>query len=103
MRRQKINQPKPPDESPARVSYRRRWLICVLLTLVTVALYWPVRHYEFVNYDDLDGIAKSPTIRGGLSWSNVAWAFQNRHMGNWQPLTSLSHMADCQFFGLNAG
>src|SRR5713101_4232549 len=37
----------------------------------------------------------------GLSWRNVAWAFRSIDAANWHPLTWISHMADCQFFGLN--
>ena len=31
------------------------------------------------------------------------WSFVDQHAGNWHPLTWLSHMLDCQLFGLNAG
>ena len=86
-----------------RISLTGTWLVCFLLIATTLAVYWPVRHFEFLNYDDDEGIVKSPSIRAGLSWPGVAWAFQNRHMGNWQPLTSISHMLDCQFFGLRPG
>ena len=76
------------------------WMICLFLAAATLAAYWPVRHFDFVNYDDLEGIANHPAISNGLTLEGVAWAFQNRHMANWQPLTSLSHMLDCQLFGL---
>ena len=87
----------------SRISHGSAWLVCFLLGAATLAVYWPVRHFEFLNYDDTDGIVRSAAIRGGLSWAGVAWAFQNRHLGNWQPLTSLSHMLDCQLFGLRPG
>jgi Tfp pilus assembly protein PilF len=35
--------------------------------------------------------------------SGIAWAFTTFHAANWHPLTWLSHMLDCQMFGLNAG
>ena len=79
------------------------WMICLFLAAATLAAYWPVRHFDFVNYDDLEGIANHPAISNGLTLEGVAWAFQNRHMANWQPLTSLSHMLDCQLFGLRPG
>jgi len=31
----------------------------------------------------------------------VAWAFGGAHTGNWHPITWLSHMLDCELFGLN--
>ena len=39
----------------------------------------------------------------GLNLGNVVWAFTSFHEANWHPLTWLSHMADCQLFGLNSG
>jgi tetratricopeptide (TPR) repeat protein len=95
--------PVPPSAGGSRRSRGGNWLICLSLVLATLAAYWPVRHFEFLNYDDTDGIVRTPMIRGGLNGTSVAWAFANRHMGNWQPVTSLSHMLDCQLFGLNPG
>src|SRR4029077_15999824 len=34
---------------------------------------------------------------------NVVWAFTHVHSHNWHPLTTMSHMLDCQFFGLKPG
>jgi protein O-mannosyl-transferase len=60
-------------------------------------------HFNFVNYDDGSYVFDNPNIRAGLAWRGVAWAFTHVHSQNWHPLTSISHMVDCQFFGLNAG
>jgi len=84
-------------------SNRRNWLACLLLAFATFAIYWPVRHYNFVEYDDDDYVFNNPTVRAGLSWANFVWAFDDQHACNWHPLTWLSHMADCQIFGLNPG
>jgi protein O-mannosyl-transferase len=82
---------------------RRTWITCLLLAFVTFAIYWPVRHYAFVEYDDDDYVSNNPVVRAGLSWPNFVWAFDDQHACNWHPLTWLSHMADCQLFGLNPG
>jgi tetratricopeptide (TPR) repeat protein len=60
-------------------------------------------HFNFVNYDDGSYVFDNPNIRAGLTWRGVAWAFTHVHSQNWHPLTSISHMIDCQFFDLNAG
>ncbi len=60
-------------------------------------------HFNFVNYDDGSYVFDNPNIRAGLAWRGVAWAFTHVHSQNWHPLTSICHMIDCQFFGLNAG
>jgi len=37
----------------------------------------------------------------GLTLDGVAWAFTHVHASNWHPLTWISHMLDCQMYGLN--
>jgi len=78
-------------------------IVCVLLALVTLLVYLPVRHYAFVNFDDPDYVTENPMVQAGLTWSGFQWAFTTWHASNWHPLTWLSHMVDCQLFGLNAG
>jgi hypothetical protein len=84
-------------------SNRRTWLACLLLAFATFAAYWPVRHYDFVEYDDDGYVFENPMVRAGLSWQGFAWAFAGGHDCNWHPLTWLSHMTDCQLFGVNPG
>src|ERR1700704_3896221 len=79
----------------------------LVIGAVLVALVWSVFGqtvwFAFVNYDDPLYILQNPTVRSGLSWHGVAWAFTHIHSQNWHPLTTISHMLDCQLFGLNAG
>src|SRR5437667_175664 len=77
--------------------------ICVLLALSMAAVYGPVVGHQFVNFDDLGYIIQNPYARAGLTWEGVAWAFKSDYAANWHPLTWLSHMLDCQLFGLRAG
>ena len=82
---------------------RNRILICLALALVTLGLYWPVTRHSFVDFDDDNYIAENPQVQAGLTWHGVVWAFDGAHAGNWHPVTWLSHMADCEMFGLNPG
>jgi tetratricopeptide (TPR) repeat protein len=66
-------------------------------------VYLPVRNFDFVNYDDPDYVTENLHVRSGLTANGVAWALTSRDAGNWHPLTWISHMLDCQFFGLNGG
>ena len=77
-------------------------LICIVVVAATLVAYEPVRHNEFVNYDDPAFITSNSHVRDGLSWEGVKWAFGGAHVDYWRPLTWLSHMADCQLYGLNA-
>lgn len=79
------------------------WLICLALALGTLILYWPVRDFDFVDFDDPQYILNEPAVRNGLSWWGLVWSVVDAHASNWHPLTWLSHMLDCQLFGLNAG
>lgn len=76
------------------------WLMAVLLALATIALYWPATGHDFVNYDDPDYVTENPHVQGGLNWTGVKWAFSNPVCCNYHPVTVLSHMLDCQMFGL---
>ena len=77
-------------------------LIAMVLMLATLAVYLPVRSNVFV-YDDYDYIVNNHMVQNGLTWAGIRWAFTTWHSGNWHPLTWISHMLDCQLFGLNAG
>jgi len=74
-------------------------LLCLLLAAATLAVYWPVVHCDFLNYDDPDYFTANPHILTGLTWANTAWAFTTEHAGNWHPLTWLSLMLDVDLFG----
>jgi protein O-mannosyl-transferase len=78
-------------------------LICFALGIITFILYLPVRHDAFTNFDDGGYIMENTHVTSGLRWSNIAWSFTHSYAGYWMPLTWISHMIDCQLFGLNAG
>jgi tetratricopeptide (TPR) repeat protein len=101
--------PPPAPTSPAARATRPApasvdWRVAGLLALVTVALYWPVHAYDFVNFDDVDYVRSNAAVRAGLAPSSLAWAFTNLQVaGFWIPLTWLSLMLDSQLFGTGAG
>jgi tetratricopeptide (TPR) repeat protein len=75
--------------------------MAALLVLVTIALYWPATGHDFVNYDDEVHVTRNLQVQRGLTLEGVRWAFLNPLNCNWHPLTTLSHMLDCQLFGLH--
>lgn len=75
--------------------------ICLLLALLTIAVYWPVTGNQFVNYDDHLYVTQNLRVTGGLSWQNVQWTFTSFEVANWHPVTWLSHQLDVTLFGLN--
>ena len=75
--------------------------ICLALAVGTFAVYSPVLWHGFINYDDPDYILNNSHVNAGLTWSGIVWAFKSGYAANWHPLTWISHMIDCQLFGLN--
>jgi tetratricopeptide (TPR) repeat protein len=78
-------------------------LTALLLALVTLLVYLPVTRDGFVNFDDQVYVTENRDVQNGLTWAGVKWAFTTWHASNWHPLTWLSHMTDCELFGLNPG
>ena len=75
----------------------------VFLAAITWLVFGQTLRHDFLNYDDNRYVYENPEVTSGLTLHGIVWAFTNRHANNWHPLTSISHMLDCQFFGLNAG
>ncbi|HEU0010785.1 MAG TPA: tetratricopeptide repeat protein [Verrucomicrobiae bacterium] len=75
-------------------------LAALVLAAVTVAAFWGVSRNGFLNYDDPDYITSNPIVQRGLTWEGIRWAFTSEHASNWHPVTWLSHMLDCQLFGV---
>src|ERR1035437_1226901 len=74
--------------------------ISLLLAAATLVVFLPTVRHDFVTYDDPDYVTTNPHVQGGLTRDAVVWAFRTGHSGNWHPLTWLSHMLDCQLYGL---
>ena len=75
-------------------------VVCILLAgIVWIAFGQTVRH-DFVNCDDGPSLYLNPRIINGLTPGNVQWALIHAFAGNWVPLTWMSHMLDCQLYGL---
>jgi tetratricopeptide (TPR) repeat protein len=84
------------------VNRRDAW-IAVCLLLLILAVYAPVRHFDYVNFDDPTYVTRNRHVTGGLTGDDLHWAFTGTAGANWFPLTWISMMADIQFFGMGAG
>src|ERR1700722_7590512 len=92
----KASQPKAAFHSP--------WVsiaVCLFLALAVWAIYGQTRGFGFVYFDDDEYVFNNPQITQGLSFKAVSWAFTHIHSHNWHPLTTLTHMFDCQVYGLH--
>ncbi len=80
----------------------KSWILSICLAVVTITAYEPMRHNDFISLDDPAYVVDNPHVNKGITRESVIWAFTTPHSGNWHSLTWLSHILDCQVFGLNA-
>ena len=78
-------------------------LICLYLVIAMMVVYWQVRNHGFVSFDDGMYVYNNLKVKAGLTYKSIKWAFSFTDIAYWHPLTWLSHMIDCQLYGLNAG
>ena len=80
---------------------RLKPLSIIVLALITVLIYLQVGNHQFKKLDDQHYVTENRNVSTGISWHNIVWAFTQSHASNWHPVTWISHMIDCHFFGLN--
>ena len=85
----------------AKTNFRRVFLISLCLIVVIIVPYWQVISFDFVGYDDQEYVTENSKVQKGLTVEGLKWAFTTFHSANWHPITWLSHMLDCEFYGLN--
>jgi protein O-mannosyl-transferase len=76
-------------------------VLALSLALLVLVVYWQVRDHQFLLWDDHEYVVENPQVRYGISLKNVIWAFTTLYASNWHPLTWISHMLDCDLYGLN--
>jgi tetratricopeptide (TPR) repeat protein len=94
--RRKVSQLKPAS--------RRRWVlvaVCISLALAVWAIFGQTLGFRFVEYDDNEYVYDNPQITHGFNPEAILWAFTHVHSGNWHPVTTLTHMFDCEVYGLH--
>ena len=78
-------------------------LILLGLAVMTFGIYAQVIGHQFITLDDPTYIQENPMVNRGINGAGLAWAFTTFYATNWHPLTWISHMIDCELFGMNAG
>ncbi len=89
--------------NPAKKSQRQKELAGVCLVIVTLALFWPASTFDFIQFDDGVYVFQNTHVNTGVTIAGVKWAFTKIYIGNWHPLTWISHMVDCNIFGMFPG
>jgi tetratricopeptide (TPR) repeat protein len=86
------------------VTKRHASILAVLLMIALIlVVYWPVQSYDFINYDDHGYVTSNSLVSTEFTSDSLLKMFRNDYLGNWHPLTMLSHMLDWKLFGPRAG
>ena len=93
-----VSDKNPPG--PRRGSAGALALVAVLLVAATAIVFGQTLSCDFINYDDPLYVCDNPRVVDGLTAAGMRWALTQRHASNWHPLTWMSHMLDCQIYGL---
>ncbi|MGP8200847.1 MAG: tetratricopeptide repeat protein [Limisphaerales bacterium] len=100
-----IDQQSSPNASIEAGRPRQPWqvpAVCLVLAAITFAVFGQTLHHQFIDLDDGAYVYVNPVVSQGLTLKGIIWAF-SCHAANWHPLTWLSHMLDCQLYGLHPG
>ena len=90
------------DRSPASFDLTG-FAICVVLALGVVVVFCQTGRHEFVNFDDDRYVYDNPHVKPGLTLDDLGYYVVHRHSYMYHPLTTLTHLLDCQMFGVDAG
>src|SRR5437016_4534725 len=74
--------------------------VCAVIAAITWLVFGQTLRHKFVTYDDPQYVYENAKVAAGVSLEGVSWAFTHTIAGNWHPLTTVSHMFDCQLYGL---
>jgi len=85
----------------AKTDSRLLFIVSICLIAAILFPYGQIVNHDFVSYDDPKYVMENPHVKAGLTRESIIWAFTTQHDGNWFPLTWLSHMLDCELYGLN--
>ena len=97
----KIDRAPPPGKPRHRAALVAA--ICAILVVVSFVAFWSVISNAFVTYDDDVYVTGNARVQQGITLDNAKWAFTTTYFGFYYPVTWLSHMLDCQLYGLDAG
>ncbi len=85
----------------AKTNFIKVFLVGLCLIIAILIAYAQASKFDFVEYDDPEYVTENSHVQESLTLGSIIWAFTSFHSANWHPLTWLSHMLDCELYGLN--
>lgn len=95
--------PTVPAQANSRNDRQITIAVCIFLTAIVWVVFGQTLGHDFVNFDDDRYVYENPEISRGVTLNGLKWLLTRSHASLWHPLTTLSHMTDCQIYGLKAG
>src|ERR1043166_7294824 len=92
--------PQLSEQARSRTDRRLNIAVCVFLTALIWIVFGQTLAHDFINYDDPQYVTENSHISAGLTREGLVWFLTHSHAALWHPLTTLSHMLDCQIYGL---
>jgi protein O-mannosyl-transferase len=86
---------------PAKNAYHTL-LCCVILVVATFVVFMPSLNNGFTNWDDDKYITTNPDITA-IDAAHIKKIATTTYVGNYQPLTMVTYMAEYALFGLSPG
>ncbi|HME88990.1 MAG TPA: hypothetical protein VKE30_07265 [Chthoniobacterales bacterium] len=74
--------------------------VCIFLTAIIWIVFGQTLGHDFINFDDDRYVYENSHVSAGLTLDGLKWLLTHSHASLWHPLTTLSHMGDCQIYGL---
>ncbi len=105
-RKDRATEKTPPTihEKPDMAASRATLLMAgMALVIITLIVYWGIWSASFADIDDNAAVRDNAQVREGITPKNIKLAFSTNLLGNYIPLTMLSHMLDSEIYGMNAG
>ncbi|HTU26720.1 MAG TPA: tetratricopeptide repeat protein [Pirellulales bacterium] len=78
------------------------WAVAGFLITVIAIIFGQTLWFDFLTYDDAWLVSGNRLVNRGLTVDGISAAFVSGPAGEWYPLSMISHMLDCQIFGLSA-
>ena len=92
--------PAAPELTNQRNDRRIAFAVCIALTVLVWLVFSQTLRHDFINFDDDRYVYENAEVSRGLTLEGFKWLLTHSHASLWHPLTTLSHMIDCQIYGL---
>src|ERR1700738_4278047 len=92
--------PTAPELINQREDHRLAVAVCVFLSVIVWVVFAQTFGHDFINFDDDKYVYENAEVSRGLTLDGFKWLLTHSHASLWHPLTTLSHMVDCQIYGL---